>query len=84
MRALISVSPDAYADFLARLDAPPRPNERLQRGMRTPTPWEKCEGNATVGYYALASSAMSVKAAPIKLNFSFISTGYSQSCFPSD
>ncbi|TVR65467.1 MAG: DUF1778 domain-containing protein [Candidatus Competibacteraceae bacterium] len=42
MRALISVSPDAYADFLARLDAPPRPNERLQRSMRTPTPWEKC------------------------------------------
>ena len=39
-RALISVSPEAYADFLARLDAPPRPNQRLQRTMRTPTPWE--------------------------------------------
>jgi len=39
-RVLISVSPEAYADFLARLDAPPRPNERLQRTRRTPTPWE--------------------------------------------
>jgi len=39
-RALISVSSEAYADFLARLDAPPRPNERLQRTMRTLTPWK--------------------------------------------
>lgn len=48
-------------------------------------PLEKvCEGNTTVGYYALASSAMSVKTAPIELNFSFISTGCSQLCFPND
>lgn len=39
-RALISVGSEAYADFLARLDAPPRPNKRLQRTMQTPTPWE--------------------------------------------
>ena len=39
-RALISVSPEAYADFLVRLDAPPRPNERLQRTLRTPPPWD--------------------------------------------
>jgi uncharacterized protein (DUF1778 family) len=39
-RALISVGSEAYADFLARLDAPPRPNERLQRTMQTPPPWE--------------------------------------------
>ncbi len=38
-RAIISVSPEAYADFLARLDAPPQPNERLRRTMQTPTPW---------------------------------------------
>ena len=28
-RAIMSVSPEAYADFLARLEAPPQPNERL-------------------------------------------------------
>jgi len=31
----------AYADFLERLDAPPRPNERLRRSLKTPAPWEK-------------------------------------------
>jgi uncharacterized protein (DUF1778 family) len=35
------VGPKAYADFLARLDAPPQPNERLRRSLRTPAPWEK-------------------------------------------
>ena len=39
-RALISVSPKAYADFLARLDAPPKPSERLRRTMRAPLPWK--------------------------------------------
>lgn len=39
-RALISVSPKAYAEFLARLDAPAKPNERLRRTMRTPPPWK--------------------------------------------
>ena len=39
-RALISVSPKAYADFLARLDAPAKPNEALRRTMRTPPPWK--------------------------------------------
>lgn len=39
-RVLISVSPKAYAEFLARLDAPARPNERLRRTMRAPTPWK--------------------------------------------
>lgn len=39
-RALISVSPKAYAEFLARLDAPARPNERLSRTMRAPSPWK--------------------------------------------
>jgi uncharacterized protein (DUF1778 family) len=39
-RALIAVSPKAYAEFLARLEAPPKPNERLRRTMRTPTPWK--------------------------------------------
>jgi uncharacterized protein (DUF1778 family) len=39
-RALVSVSPKAYAEFLARLDAPAKPNERLRRTMRKPLPWK--------------------------------------------
>ena len=38
--ALIAVGPKAYAEFLARLDAPPRPNERLRRTMRAAVPWK--------------------------------------------
>ncbi len=37
---LFVVAPKAYADFLARLDAPPQPNERLRRSLQTPAPWE--------------------------------------------
>jgi len=40
-RAIISVSPEAYDEFLARLDAPPQPNERLRRTMQTPPPWDE-------------------------------------------
>jgi len=40
-QTLISVSPVAYASFLARLDAPPQPNERLRKTMQTTPPWEK-------------------------------------------
>lgn len=36
-----AVSPKAYAEFLSRLDAPPRPNPRLRRSLETPAPWEK-------------------------------------------
>jgi uncharacterized protein (DUF1778 family) len=39
-RTLFAVSPEAYAQFLARLDAPPQPNDRLRRTMQTPPPWE--------------------------------------------
>ena len=39
-RAVLMVSPKAYAEFLARLDAPPQPNERLQKTLRTAAPWE--------------------------------------------
>ena len=38
-QALVSVSRAAYAEFLARLDARPEPNERLRRTMRAPAPW---------------------------------------------
>ena len=40
-RTVVSVTPEAYAAFLARLDAPPQPNERLRRTMQTPAPWER-------------------------------------------
>lgn len=39
-RAVVHVGEEAYADFLARLDAPSAPNERLKRTMRTKAPWE--------------------------------------------
>jgi uncharacterized protein (DUF1778 family) len=39
-RTVFLVSPKAYAEFLARLDAPPQPNERLRRSLQTPAPWE--------------------------------------------
>jgi uncharacterized protein (DUF1778 family) len=39
-RTVFTVSPAAYAAFLARLDAPPKPNERLRRTMRTSAPWD--------------------------------------------
>ena len=39
-RTIFTVSPKVYAEFLARLDVPPQPNERLRRTMRTSAPWE--------------------------------------------
>ena len=39
-RTLLAVSPEAYVAFLARLDEPPQPNERLSRTMQTAPPWE--------------------------------------------
>src|ERR1700722_17437950 len=40
-RTVLVLSPKAYADFLARLDAPAQPSERLRRSLQTPTLWEK-------------------------------------------
>jgi uncharacterized protein (DUF1778 family) len=39
-RTVLTVSPKAYAEFLARLDASLQPNERLQKTMKTSAPWE--------------------------------------------
>jgi uncharacterized protein (DUF1778 family) len=39
-RTLFKVGPKAYAEFVARLDAPPQPNEKLRRTMETPAPWD--------------------------------------------
>ncbi len=38
-RTLFVVSPASYSKFLAMLDAPAKPNERLRRTMRTTPPW---------------------------------------------
>jgi uncharacterized protein (DUF1778 family) len=40
-QVIISVSPEAYSEFLARLDMQPKPNERLRKTMQTPAPWER-------------------------------------------
>jgi uncharacterized protein (DUF1778 family) len=39
-RTLFVASPEAHAEFLARLDAPPEPNARLARSLQTPPPWK--------------------------------------------
>jgi uncharacterized protein (DUF1778 family) len=39
-RRMIAVSPKAYAEFLARLDEPPAPHDRLLRTMRATPPWK--------------------------------------------
>jgi uncharacterized protein (DUF1778 family) len=39
-QVMISVGTKAYAEFLARLDAPAKPNERLRRTMKKPLPWK--------------------------------------------
>jgi len=40
-RTVFAVDAKAYAEFLARLDAPPAPNARLHRSLSTTAPWEK-------------------------------------------
>lgn len=41
-RALMADSPEAYADFVARLDrAPPGPNPRLLKTLQTRAPWDR-------------------------------------------
>lgn len=40
-RAILAVSPEAHAAFLARLDMPPKPNDRLRRALRKPAPWDE-------------------------------------------
>jgi uncharacterized protein (DUF1778 family) len=40
-RTVFSVDRKAYAEFLERLDAPPRPTERLRRTMQRQAPWDR-------------------------------------------
>lgn len=39
-RALMVVGPEAYGEFLKRLDRPVQPDERLQRTMQRKAPWQ--------------------------------------------
>ena len=40
-QALIYAHPEAYAEFVARLDRPAAPNARLQKTLQTPAPWDQ-------------------------------------------
>jgi len=40
-QVIISVSPQAYQQFLTRLDKAPKANERLRKTMQTTPPWER-------------------------------------------
>jgi len=39
-QVVINVGPQAYKQFLARLDMPPQSNDRLRKTMQTSAPWE--------------------------------------------
>ena len=39
-RTVFTVSAEIYAEYLARLDEPAKPNERLTRTMTTKAPWD--------------------------------------------
>ncbi|MBF0159033.1 MAG: DUF1778 domain-containing protein [Magnetococcales bacterium] len=39
-QATLTVSSEDYERWLALLDAPPQPGERLRRALQTPAPWE--------------------------------------------
>lgn len=40
-QVIMTVSPQAFEEFQARLDMPPNPNEHLLKTMLTPAPWER-------------------------------------------
>ena len=42
-QVLITASPQAYEEFLTRLDMPPQPNEHLSKTMQMPAPWDAPE-----------------------------------------
>ena len=39
-RVVIPLEDKTYEAFVALLDAPPQPSERLRRSLQTPAPWE--------------------------------------------
>ncbi|MFZ2854018.1 MAG: DUF1778 domain-containing protein [Rhodocyclaceae bacterium] len=40
-QALLVVNPEAYAEFLVRLDRAPAPNPGLLKTLQTPAPWDR-------------------------------------------
>lgn len=40
-QVVMTVSAQAYKQFVDRLDLPPKPNTRLSKTMNTPAPWER-------------------------------------------
>lgn len=40
-QALLVASPEAYAEFVSRLDRAPASNPRLVKTMQTPAPWDE-------------------------------------------
>ena len=40
-QVIMSVSQQAFEQFLAQLDMPPRPSDRLMKTMNTRAPWER-------------------------------------------
>lgn len=40
-QTVLIVSPEVYAEFLARLDGPAQPNRQLTRTMTTKAPWDE-------------------------------------------
>ncbi len=40
-RTIFTVSPEIYAEYLARLDAPAQLNDRLKRTMSIKAPWDE-------------------------------------------
>lgn len=41
----IRIKPEAYAEFLARLNMPAQPNEQLRETMQIESPWKKNSDN---------------------------------------
>jgi len=39
-RTIFWATPEAYAEFITLLDAPPQPNESLRKTMQTNAPWD--------------------------------------------
>jgi uncharacterized protein (DUF1778 family) len=40
-QALLVVNPEAYTEFVVRLDRAPAPNPRLLKTLQTPAPWDR-------------------------------------------
>jgi uncharacterized protein (DUF1778 family) len=40
-RTAFAVTPEVYSAFVALLDAPAQPSEKLRQTLRTPAPWDR-------------------------------------------